>query len=69
MSKALIHSNIHLRDTKKREKFLDRNVKSSSEVEGIMVARDTITGRFVQKKPSSEATLIRETSKSFRSQR
>ena len=69
MSKALIHSNIHLQDAKKREKFLDRNVRSSSAVEGIMVDRDTKTGRYVQKKPSSDSTLIRETSKSFRSQR
>jgi hypothetical protein len=53
MSKALIHSNSYLRDAKKREKTLERNVKSSSAVEGIWVDREAHTGRFVQKKSAS----------------
>lgn len=53
MSKTLIQSNIHLRDTKKREKSLEKNIKSSSAVEGIWVTRDAQTGRFIQKKTSS----------------
>ena len=70
MSKTLIHSNGYLRDAESREKALERNVKSSSAVEGIWVVREAQTGRFVQEtsdSKSSEAT--RSASKSSRSQR
>ena len=61
MSKALIHSNAYLQDTQKREEALERNILSSSAVEGIKVTRDTQTGRFVQNKSASKAS---ETSRS-----
>jgi hypothetical protein len=68
MSKALIHSNIHLRDTKKRKKFLERNIRSSSAVEGIWVTRDAQTGRFIQKESSAKTIATHSTAKSSRSQ-
>jgi hypothetical protein len=46
MKKSLQDTNPHLKDPKKREEALTRNVRSSSAVEGISVHRDSETGRF-----------------------
>jgi len=55
MSKNLIHSNPYLKDSRKLKKSLEKNVSSSSAVEGIFVTRDVKTEQFVQKKSSSNA--------------
>jgi hypothetical protein len=54
MGKTLIHSNAYLKDTKILKKALDKNIGSSSAVEGIRVERDARTGDFMQKDAPSE---------------
>ena len=47
MKKTLIETNPHLKDPAKRTQALARNVVSSSAIEGIRVARNANSGRFV----------------------
>nr|WP_320116181.1 hypothetical protein [uncultured Desulfuromonas sp.] len=54
MSKTLVKSNRHLRDTTARRRNMARNIESSSAVEGVWVKRDTATGRFVERKTKTE---------------
>lgn len=65
MSKTLIHSNAYLKDTKKLNKSLDKNISSSSAVEGIRVERDARTGDFIQKDAPSKPDVIRSATKSL----
>jgi hypothetical protein len=46
MKKSLIEDNPYLKDASKRKEALARNVESSSAIEGIVVKRDAVTGRF-----------------------
>jgi len=54
MSKTLVKSNRHLRDTTARRRNMARNIESSSAVENIQVKRDVSTGRFVERKTKAE---------------
>ena len=46
MKKSLIENNPYLKDASKRKEALSRNIESSSAIEGIVVKRDAVTGRF-----------------------
>ena len=59
MGKKLAESNIHLRDTVKRQRTMARNIETSSAIEGIYLVRDAVTGRFkeAESAPPSTRTL------------
>jgi hypothetical protein len=56
MKKALIETNPYLKDPAKRSKALERNVSSSSAIEGICVTRDAKSGCFVSQAKSGSNT-------------
>lgn len=62
--KSLIHTNPHLKDAKKRDEAMARNVHSSSAVEGITVKRDPETGRFKSIKKEEPTRSEKESSQS-----
>jgi hypothetical protein len=47
MKKSLLETNPYLKDPKKREDAMARNIETSAAIEGIWVKRDAKTGRFV----------------------
>lgn len=55
MKKSLLETNPYLKDAATRNKALDRNVASSSAIEGIWVKRDAKSGRFVSQKKDDKA--------------
>ncbi len=56
MKKSLLTTNPYLKDTVQRERFLTRNIESSSAVERIFVKRDAASGRFIATKTISSST-------------
>jgi len=62
MGKKLAESNIHLRDTVKRQRTMARNIETSSAIEGIHLVRDAVTGRFMEadSAPLSPRTIKRK---------
>lgn len=66
MSRSLAESNIHLRDANKRERTMARNIETSSAIEGIFLARDAKTGRFVSKKKEAFPAKPKKSSQSPR---
>ena len=57
MKNSLSATNPYLKNSKKRERALTRNIESSSAVEGIRVKRNAATGRFVAIKPSTKSSI------------
>lgn len=47
MKNSLLETNHHLKNPVARTKALERNVMSSSAIEGIRVIRDAKSGRFI----------------------
>lgn len=47
MKRSLLTTNPYLKDPKKREEAMARNIETSSEIEGIKIKRDSKTGYFV----------------------
>ena len=53
MKNSLLETNRYLKNPADRTKALERNITSSSAIEGIRVTRDAKSGRFVsEEKPS-----------------
>ena len=53
MSKTLIKSNSHLQNDEKRKLSLEKNISTSSAIEGIFIVREEQSGRFVKKDSNS----------------
>jgi hypothetical protein len=47
MKKSLLKTNPYLKDGKKREEAMARNIETSSAIEGIWVKRDPKAGCFI----------------------
>jgi hypothetical protein len=47
MKKSLLETNPYLKDPKKREEAMARNIETSSAIEDIWVKRDAKTGQFM----------------------
>lgn len=47
MKKSLLETNPYLKNPKKREEAMARNIETSSAIEGILVKRNAKTGCFV----------------------
>lgn len=63
MKKTLIVTNPYLKDPAVRQRTLVRNLESSSAIEGILVKRDSATGRFVPAvSPTKPKKTIKKTS-------
>jgi hypothetical protein len=63
--KTLVSSNRHIGTTSARKEGVERNVRSSSAVEGISVKtfRSAVTGHFATKGANSKTTHVNERSK------
>jgi hypothetical protein len=66
MNKSLLETNPYLKDRKKREEAMARNIETSSAVEGIWVKRDAKTGKFVHTNDINSAPTEKQTSRSRR---
>jgi len=69
MGKVLIKSNKYLKTAAKRIDMLEKNISSSSAIEGISVARDAATGRFMQKKSAAKPVVTDSATKSSAARR
>ena len=66
MKKSLLETNPYLKDPKKREEAIARNIETSSAIEGICVKRDAKTGRFVHSSDINSHPKTKQTSRSHR---
>jgi hypothetical protein len=62
MKKSLLTTNPYLKDEAVRERFLTRNIESSSAVEGIQVKRDS-SGRFIANSSSVPEKAVKRPSR------
>lgn len=63
MRKSLLETNPYLKDAGKLERALSITVESSSAVEGILVKRDTKTGRFIRTSGTKSRPKAKQTSR------
>jgi len=63
MKKSLLETNPYLKDPKKREEALARNIETSSAIEGILVKRDSKTGCFVHANDISSHSKAKQSSR------
>jgi hypothetical protein len=64
MKKSLLETNPYLKDRKKREEAMARNIETSSAVEGICVKRNATTGQFVHTNDINYPPKAKQTSRS-----
>lgn len=64
MKNSLLKTNPYLKDSKKREEAMARNIETSSAIEGIWVKRDPNAGCFVHTDSITVPAKAKRTSRS-----